>query len=146
VSLPEITHLQFSVLAFLRSDEQPGKAVREQLAGLGLKRSGPAFYQLMARLEDAELVDGRYDQKIVEGLQHPGQKRENHLFWAAPGSGKTYFVQRVTSTLPDTVDSNSCLQPRLTLRSPKDPFGLFLPRKLVGTGEDGRCQRCRVRK
>lgn len=67
VSLPEITHLQFSVLAFLRSDEQPGKAVREQLAGLGLKRSGPAFYQLMARLEDAELVGGRYDQKIVEG-------------------------------------------------------------------------------
>ena len=48
------------------------------------------------------LKDAR--QRIVEGLQHPGQKRENHLFWAAPGSGKTYFVQQVGSTLPDTVD------------------------------------------
>ncbi|MCI0878569.1 MAG: tetratricopeptide repeat protein [Chloroflexi bacterium] len=47
------------------------------------------------------LKDAR--QRIVEGLQHPGQKRENHLLWAAPGSGKTYFVQRVSSTLPDTV-------------------------------------------
>ena len=47
------------------------------------------------------LKDAR--QKIVEGLQHPGQKRENHLLWAAPGSGKTYFVQRASSTLPGTV-------------------------------------------
>jgi DNA-binding PadR family transcriptional regulator len=67
VKLPQITHLQFSVLAFLRSAEQPGKAVRRQLADLGLRRSGPAFYQLMSRLEDAGLVRGRYNQKVIEG-------------------------------------------------------------------------------
>jgi len=42
-------------------------------------------------------------QKIVEGFRQPGQKRENHLLWAAPGSGKTYFVERASSTLPSTV-------------------------------------------
>lgn len=65
--LPEITHLQFSVLAFLRRGERPGKAVRDQLATLGMRRSGPAFYQLMARAEDAGLVSGRYDQRMVDG-------------------------------------------------------------------------------
>ena len=67
MSLPEITHLQFSILAFLQGGERNGKAVREQLAGAGMRRSGPAFYQLMARLEDAGLVLGRYDQKVVDG-------------------------------------------------------------------------------
>jgi len=67
VKLPQITHLQFSVLAFLHRGERPGKAVRGKLSELGLKRSGPAFYQLMSRLEDAGLVEGRYDQKIIDG-------------------------------------------------------------------------------
>ena len=67
MELPQITHLQFSVLAFLHGGERPGKAVRSKLAELGLRRSGPAFYQLMSRLEDAGLVDGRYDQKVIDG-------------------------------------------------------------------------------
>ena len=38
--------------------------------------------------------------KIAEGLGQPTGKRENHLFGAAPGSGKTYFaVQTVASLL-----------------------------------------------
>ncbi len=65
--LPEITHLQFSVLAFLHGGEHPGRDVRQRLADLGLRRSGPAFYQLMSRLEDAGLVEGRYQQKVVDG-------------------------------------------------------------------------------
>ena len=67
VTLPEITHLQFSVLAILHNGEQPGRTLRGQLAELGMRRSGPAFYQLMSRLEDAGLVEGRYEQKIVGG-------------------------------------------------------------------------------
>ena len=67
MAIPEITHLQFSVLAVLHSGEQSGRALREQLAELGMRRSGPAFYQLMSRLEDSELVEGRYEQKIVDG-------------------------------------------------------------------------------
>jgi predicted ATPase/class 3 adenylate cyclase len=46
------------------------------------------------------LKDAR--QKILMGLEHPGRKRNNHLIWAAPGSGKTYFVEQVASSLPDT--------------------------------------------
>ena len=67
MKLPQITHLQFSVLASLQGGERPGKSVRQQLAGLGMRRSGPAFYQLMSRLEDAELVAGRYHQKVIDG-------------------------------------------------------------------------------
>lgn len=63
--LPELTHLQFLVLGVLRADGQPGRAVRDALAGYGIRRTGPAFYQLMARLEKDGLVDGWYEQISV---------------------------------------------------------------------------------
>lgn len=66
-SIPEITHLQFLVLALLRDGARPGRAVRRLLARHGVRRTGPAFYQMMARLEDAGLVDGEYEQKVVAG-------------------------------------------------------------------------------
>jgi len=67
LALPEITHLQFLVLATLLDDGRPGKKIREELSRRGARRSGPAFYQLMARLEDAGLVEGRYEQRAVDG-------------------------------------------------------------------------------
>jgi DNA-binding PadR family transcriptional regulator len=67
VPLPEITHLQFLVLASLFDGEQSGRFLRLKLHESGERRSGPAFYQMMARLEDAGFVRGHYDQKIVEG-------------------------------------------------------------------------------
>jgi DNA-binding PadR family transcriptional regulator len=63
--LPGITHLQFLVLGNLLSTTQPGRAIREALAGYGVRRSGPAFYQLMARLERDGLVEGWYEQITV---------------------------------------------------------------------------------
>jgi hypothetical protein len=65
--LPDLTHLQFLVLTTLLEGEQPGRYVREKLADQGQRKTGPAFYQMMARLEDGGLVEGWYDQKIVEG-------------------------------------------------------------------------------
>jgi pimeloyl-ACP methyl ester carboxylesterase len=47
------------------------------------------------------LKDAR--QKIVEGLQNSGGRRDNHLFWAPPGSGKTYFVQQTVTSLSTEV-------------------------------------------
>ena len=47
------------------------------------------------------LQDAR--QKILAGFEPPGRKRENHLVWAAPGTGKTYFVQQVAASLGDGV-------------------------------------------
>jgi DNA-binding PadR family transcriptional regulator len=65
--MPAITHLQFLVLGLLREGERPGRFVRRALAKRGIARSAPAFYQMMARLEDAGFVDGAYDQKIIDG-------------------------------------------------------------------------------
>jgi len=65
--VPAITHLQFLVLATLRGTPRLGRHVRRELGRRGVRRSAPAFYQMMARLEDAGLVAGEYDQKIVAG-------------------------------------------------------------------------------
>jgi len=65
--LPAITHLQFLVLEALARAEQAGRDVRALLASYGLKHSAPAFYQMMGRLEEAGLVEGWYDQRLVAG-------------------------------------------------------------------------------
>lgn len=64
-SLPALTHLQFLVLGVLSQDEQPGRVIRQALGTYGVRRSAPAFYQLMSRLESAGLVTGRYEQVVV---------------------------------------------------------------------------------
>jgi pimeloyl-ACP methyl ester carboxylesterase len=46
--------------------------------------------------------------KIAAGFDRTSRKRENHLFWAAPGSGKTYFVQQVAASLPQTIRYQEC--------------------------------------
>jgi DNA-binding PadR family transcriptional regulator len=65
--LPDITHLQFLVLGLLLGAESSGRQLRQELSRLGVRRTMPAFYQMMARLEDGGLVEGWYDQKIVSG-------------------------------------------------------------------------------
>ena len=59
--------MQFVVLGALRGADRRGRHLRRELGRHGVERSAPAFYQMMARLEDAGLVDGEYDQKIVAG-------------------------------------------------------------------------------
>lgn len=67
VTLPTITPLQFFVLALLvRATELSGRELRDLLASSGVKSSGPQFYQLMARLEAADQVEGWYAQKEIE--------------------------------------------------------------------------------
>jgi hypothetical protein len=41
--------------------------------------------------------------RITAGCLQPSRKRENHLIWAAPGSGKTYFAQQIAASLPGTI-------------------------------------------
>lgn len=65
--LPEITHLQFLILGALRQQEAAGRDLRELLQQKQAARSGPAFYQMMARLEDAGLVHGEYRQQSIGG-------------------------------------------------------------------------------
>lgn len=63
--LPSLTHLQFLVLGTLRGGERPGRLVRRTLADYGVRRTSAAFYQMMARLERAGLVEGWYAQVTV---------------------------------------------------------------------------------
>jgi DNA-binding PadR family transcriptional regulator len=65
--LPAITHLQFLVLEALSVDEQLGRELRSLLSSVGVRNSGPAFYQMMARLEESGLVEGWYEQKVLAG-------------------------------------------------------------------------------
>ena len=67
MGLPKLSHLQFLVLGSLLGGELRGREIRERMKEFGVRKSGPAFYQLMARLEDSKLVRGRYEQEIVEG-------------------------------------------------------------------------------
>ena len=64
--LPRLTHLQFLVVTELARTSAPGRAVRERLKEAGVRQSGPAFYQLMAALEDAGYVSGWYEQQVVD--------------------------------------------------------------------------------
>jgi DNA-binding PadR family transcriptional regulator len=64
-NLPAVTHLQFLVLGVLLAGERPGRAIREVIAAYGVRRSGPAFYQMMARLERDGMIEGWYEQVTV---------------------------------------------------------------------------------
>jgi DNA-binding PadR family transcriptional regulator len=67
MKLPNLTNLQFAVLAVLSESESSGRHLRQSLADRKARMSGPAFYQLMARMEEGGLVAGRYDTRSVEG-------------------------------------------------------------------------------
>ena len=66
MQLPKLTHLQFVILGLLRDRERCGRSLRDGLLAFDIRKRGPAFYQMMARLEDSGLVEGWYEQQIVE--------------------------------------------------------------------------------
>ena len=65
--LPPLSSLQFSVLGALCDAPHNGRDLRRALRALGVRRTLAAFYQLMARLEDAGWVDGWYEQEVIRG-------------------------------------------------------------------------------
>lgn len=67
MQIPDITHLQFKVLCQLAGRERCGAEVRKQLRHVGVRQTGPAFYQMMSRMERAGWVEGWYEQAEVEG-------------------------------------------------------------------------------
>ena len=89
MSQPTITHLQFAVLSILGHEEKTGRAIRCDLGGIGVKSSGPAFYQLMGRLEEGKLIEGRYDQRIVDG-----QIIKERAYWAKPSGQRAVHQTR----------------------------------------------------
>jgi DNA-binding PadR family transcriptional regulator len=65
--LPELSHLQFAVLDVLGTAKMTGKQLRAGLKEIGISKSGPTFYQAMARMEEAKLVEGWYNQSVIDG-------------------------------------------------------------------------------
>lgn len=49
-----------------------------------------------------ELKDAR--NQIVAGLERQSSHRENHLLWAAPGSGKTFLIEEIARSLGAAVE------------------------------------------
>ena len=68
MKIPNISNLQSYVLGVLCSEKEiSGKSLRKNLESAGCRKSSPAFYQLMSRLESAGMVEGRYRSKTVRG-------------------------------------------------------------------------------
>ena len=65
--IPSLTHLQFTILANVSANNDvAGVQLRQLLtSSLGQTYSGPAFYQLMGRMEEAGLVSGHYVVNLV---------------------------------------------------------------------------------
>ena len=87
--LPTLTHLQFLVIGLLLETPSSGRDLRSRLRAHGARKSGPAFYQLMARLEESGVVDGRYEQVIVDGQP----VRERH-YRVAPAGKRAWHATR----------------------------------------------------
>lgn len=103
---------------YLEHGEEYVGAYHDALREAG--KSSPFWqYPLIAEMDEVRLskfaVVGaytRFDQvvlndlkdarnRIVAGVEDRTGNRENHLVWAAPGSGKTFFVEQVAATLDD---------------------------------------------
>jgi DNA-binding PadR family transcriptional regulator len=80
--IPRLSHLQFLVVGILRGSPTSGRKIREELRAFQIRKSGPAFYQLMSRLEDSSLVEGHYHQEIVASQII----RERHYTLTADGA------------------------------------------------------------
>lgn len=96
MSLPRLTPLQYAVLRILidAPDGHSGREIRRALAQLhGARKSGPAFYQLMSRLEQKQFLEGWYAEPMAEGQI----LRERHYRLLAEGreameEARSFFV------------------------------------------------------
>ncbi len=94
MSLPKISHVQFAILAALIGGPMTGRELRKVLKEEGALRSGPAFYQLMARMEGGKLVKGTDERVEIKGYPVT-QKRYRVLAGGRSAfSGTLAFINR----------------------------------------------------
>ena len=98
MALPRLTHLQFLIVTELQHGETPGRNLRARLRAADVRQSGPAFYQMMAGMEDAGFVSGWYEQQIVDGQII----RERHYQVLADGKkawqrSRDFYLQAVAT-------------------------------------------------
>jgi len=85
--LPDLTHLQFLVLGVLLTGEQSARTIRRAIDEYGIRRSAPAFYQMMARMERDGIVEGWYVQ-VKAGDQAVTERR-----YRATAAGSRMWTQ-----------------------------------------------------
>ena len=98
MNLPELSHLQFAVLGILRGGEHKGRDLRRQLSQLRVRQTGPAFYQMMARLEEAGFIEGWYVQQVLDGQilkeRHYRICMEGERAWRA---SRSFYLESIRS-------------------------------------------------
>ncbi len=99
--LPTLTHLQFLVIKLLLETPSSGRDLRVELYSHGARKSGPAFYQMMSRLEDGELVEGRYVKRPAGGQT----VRERHYEVTAQGrsawrASREFYARASAKAIP----------------------------------------------
>ena len=87
MQLPTLTDLQFLVLGTLAGAELSGEELRDRLHESRSIRLA-AFYRLMLRLEEAGLVEGRYEAKTIDG--HSIREK----FYRITGQGISAFREK----------------------------------------------------
>ena len=87
--LPPLTSLQFFVVREIATEEVSGRILRERLAKVGINHNRAAFYQLMARLEDADFVTGRNQPKQI------GNQTIIERIYSATKSGRAAIQQSI---------------------------------------------------
>lgn len=60
MNIPTINHTQYAVLKYVSGSEKSGSEIRKKL---GIWNNTPAFYQFISRLENRELIVGRYNRE-----------------------------------------------------------------------------------
>ena len=69
MNYPPLPWLQFVILSAIQDNPLvwvTGKVIRATMAEDGVKRAGPAFYQIMGRIEEAKLVEGENYDRLEE--------------------------------------------------------------------------------
>ena len=88
------------------ASERSGREIRAELRDLGLKKAGPTFYRLMLRLEEADLVEGRYEQEIVNGQIHRQRvyraKASGVMAWKATRDLHLEVIRRFSAGAAET--------------------------------------------
>ncbi len=65
---PILSALQFAVLDAIGAARLKGSDLRESLRKNGFLKSGPAFYQLMARLEESRFISAETESTPMQGF------------------------------------------------------------------------------
>ncbi|WOO43122.1 hypothetical protein [Rubellicoccus peritrichatus] len=63
-----LSELQYKVIGLIGVEAVVGRELRKMLAADGVKKSGPAFYQLTARMEEAGLIESSLSAKLIDGI------------------------------------------------------------------------------